>query len=68
MRSTQGAFELEDCGVVFLREEPTRFKLVSNGGTTVPRSITSGRNDRVQRCLYDKARSLGVVVYPEVMP
>jgi succinate dehydrogenase/fumarate reductase flavoprotein subunit len=61
-------FDLEDYGVVFLREGPSKFKLVSNGGTSVPRSLTSGRNDRVQRCLYDKARSLGVTLYQEVMP
>ena len=61
-------FDLEDYGVVFLRDGPSKFKLVSNGGTSVPRSLTSGRNDRVQRCLYDKARSLGVALYQEVMP
>ena len=61
-------FDLEDYGVVFLREGPSKFKLVSNGGTSVPRSLTSGRNDRVQRCLYDKARSLGVTLYAEMMP
>jgi succinate dehydrogenase/fumarate reductase flavoprotein subunit len=61
-------FDLEDYGVVFLRDGPSKFKLVSNGGTSVPRSLTSGRNDRVQRCLYDKARSLGVTLYQEVMP
>jgi succinate dehydrogenase/fumarate reductase flavoprotein subunit len=61
-------FDLEDYGVVFLREGPSTFKLVSNGGTSVPRSLTSGRNDRVQRCLYDRARSLGVTLYQEFMP
>jgi succinate dehydrogenase/fumarate reductase flavoprotein subunit len=61
-------FDLEDYGVVFLRDGSSKFKLVSNGGTSIPRSLTSGRNDRVQRCLYDKARSVGVVLYQEVMP